>query len=142
MLEKIIFKKEIYAIILRKKYKSSGIKFFTPNKFSQQLAYMKRPTGYIIQPHIHKKIKKEIKLTQEVLFIRSGKVKVEFFDHKKKFIKSKILKEGDIILLSKGGHGFKILKECEIIEVKQGPYDETNDKTRFKGVKDLDTKIK
>ncbi len=131
MLEKIIFKKEIYAIILRKKYKSSGIKFFTPNKFSQQLAYMKRPTGYIIQPHIHKKIKKEIKLTQEVLFIRSGKVKVEFFDHKKKFIKSKILKEGDIILLSKGGHGFKILKECEIIEVKQGPYDPKSDKIRF-----------
>ncbi len=131
MLEKIIFKKEIYAIILRKKFKSSGIKFFTPNKFSQQLAYMRRPRGYIIQPHIHKKIKKEIKLTQEVLFIRSGKLKVEFFDDKKKFFKSKILKEGDIILLSKGGHGFKILKECEIIEVKQGPYDPKSDKIRF-----------
>ena len=132
MIEKILFKKEIYAIILRKKYKSSGIKFFTPNKFSQQLAYMKRPTGYAIQPHIHKKIRKEIKFTQEVLFIRSGKVKVDFFSEKKKFIKSKILKEGDIILLSRGGHGFKIIKEAEIIEVKQGPYDPKSDKIRFK----------
>ena len=89
MLEKIFFKKEIYAIILRKKYKSSGIKFFTPNKFSQQLAYMKRPKGYVIKPHIHKKVKKEIKFTQEVLFIRSGKVKVEFFNNKKIFIEKK-----------------------------------------------------
>ncbi len=87
MIEKILFKKEIYAIILRKKYKSSGIKFFTPNKFSQQLAYMRRPAGYTIQPHIHKKIRKEIKFTQEVLFIRSGKVKVDFFSEKKKIYK-------------------------------------------------------
>lgn len=135
MLEKILFKKEIYAIILRKKYKSSGIKFFTPNKFSQQLAYMKRPKGYVIKPHIHKKVKKEIKFTQEVLFIRSGKVKVEFFNNKKIFIKSKILNEGDIVLLSKGGHGFKILQECEIIEVKQGPYDPKSDKIRFNPLK-------
>ena len=92
---------------------------------------MKRPKGYIIQPHIHKKIKKEIKFTQEVLFIRSGKVEVYFLMIKKNLLKVKFLNEGDIILLSKGGHGFKILKECEIIEVKQGPYDPKSDKIRF-----------
>ena len=96
---------------------------------------MKRPKGYVIKPHIHKKVKKEIKFTQEVLFIRSGKVKVEFFNNKKIFIKSKILNEGDIVLLSKGGHGFKILQECEIIEVKQGPYDPKSDKIRFNPLK-------
>lgn len=28
-----------------------------------------------------------------------------------------------MIFLSKGGHGFKFLKETEMIEIKQGPYD-------------------
>tara|TARA_B110000008_G_C16544604_1_gene393771 strand:- start:63 stop:482 length:420 start_codon:yes stop_codon:yes gene_type:complete len=137
MIEKVEKNKKIYAIIIRANYSKEGIEFFTPNEFSQQLAYMKRPKGYVIQPHIHKKIKKEIKFTQEVLFIRSGKVKVDFFNEKKKFIRSKILKEGDIILLSKGGHGFKIIKECEIIEVKQGPYDPKSDKIRFKPSKKI-----
>tara|TARA_B100000941_G_C28241740_1_gene416860 strand:- start:118 stop:546 length:429 start_codon:yes stop_codon:yes gene_type:complete len=142
MIEKIVIKNELFAIIIRKEFKKDGIEFFTPNEFSQQLAYMRRPSGYKIEPHLHQNVKKEIKFTQEVLFIRSGKIRVDFYDNNKDYQQSTNLNEGDIILLSKGGHGFKVLEECEIIEVKQGPYDETNDKTRFKGVKDLDTKIK
>ena len=84
MIEKIIINNELYAIIIRKNYKSTGIEFFTPNDFSQQLAYMRRPKGYIIQPHVHKNVKKEIKFTQEVLLIRSGKVQVDFYSEKKK----------------------------------------------------------
>ena len=142
MIEKIVIKNELFAIIIRKEFKKDGIEFFTPNEFSQQLGYMRRPSGYKIEPHLHQNVKKEIKFTQEVLFIRSGKIRVDFYDNNKDYQQSTNLNEGDIILLSKGGHGFKVLEECEIIEVKQGPYDETNDKTRFKGVKDLDTKIK
>ena len=141
MLEKIIINGEIYAIIISKNYRSEGIEFFTPNEFSQQLAYMKRPKNYEIKPHIHHNITKQIKYTQEVLFIRSGKIRVDFYNDKKKYIQSNILQKGDIILLSKGGHGFKVLEECEIIEVKQGPYDEKKDKERFEGVNDKETKI-
>ena len=141
MIDKIIINNEIYAIIIKKNYSSDGIEFFTPNEFSQQLAYMKRPKDYEIKPHIHKKVVKEIKYTQEVLLIKSGKIRVDFYDQNKKYIKSIIIESGDIILLSKGGHGFKVIEECEIIEVKQGPYDEKNDKTRFDGIKDKDTKI-
>ena len=131
MIEKIEINKELYAIIIRSNYKGDGIEFFTPEDFSQQLAYMRRPKGYRIQPHIHKKINKQINFTQEVLFIKSGKLKVDFFDEKKKYLQSNILEKGDIILLSKGGHGFEIIEDSEIIEVKQGPYDKELDKERF-----------
>ncbi len=142
MIEKIIINNELYAIIIRKNYKSTGIEFFTPNDFSQQLAYMRRPKGYIIQPHVHKNVKKEIKFTQEVLLIRSGKVQVDFYSEKKKYVESNILNEGDIILLSKGGHGFKVIDECEIVEVKQGPYDPLEDKVKFDPEKETNIKIK
>ena len=87
MIEKIEIDKILYAIIIRTNYKSEkGIEFFTPNNFSQQLAYMKRPTGYEIKPHTHKKIMKQIEFTQEVLFIKSGKIRVDFYDKKKKIL--------------------------------------------------------
>ena len=131
MLEKLVIENEIYAIVIRKDYKSTGIEFFTPNEFSQQLGYMKRPKGYEIKPHIHKSVSKMVKFTQEVLFIKSGILRVDFYNEKKEYKQSLTLQKGDTILLSKGGHGFKVIKECEIIEVKQGPFDEINDKERF-----------
>ena len=95
---------------------------------------MKRPTGYIIEPHVHNPVKREVSYTKEVLFIKSGKVRVDFYNNKKKYLESEILKKGDVILLAYGGHGFEILEEAEMIEVKQGPYAGEKDKTRFKGI--------
>ena len=131
MLEKLVIENEIYAIVIRKDYKSTGIEFFTPNEFSQQLGYMKRPKGYEIKPHIHKSVSKMVKFTQEVLFIKSGILRVDFYNEKKEYKQSLTLQKGDTILLSKGGHGFKVIKECEIIEVKQGPYLKGKDKKLF-----------
>ena len=131
-LEQIKYKNKILAIVLYKNFKFNGIKFFTPSNFSQQLGYMKRSKGYEIAPHFHNKIKREVHYTQEVLFIKSGKVRVDFFNNKKKYIKHRILNKGDIILLSDGGHGFTMLKPTEMIEVKQGPYIGDSDKTHLK----------
>ena len=131
MIEYIQQENEIYAIILRSSYQEEGIKFLTPDNFSQQLGYMKRPKGYLIQPHIHNEIKRSVTLTQEVLFVKKGKVKVNFYDNDKVFKESVILKEGDFILLAAGGHGFEMLEQSELIEVKQGPYSGDGDKTRF-----------
>lgn len=131
MIERVEKNKKIYAIIIRANYSKDGIEFFTPNEFSQQLAYMKRPKGYNISPHLHLNTNKNIQNTQEVLLIRSGKVRVDFYEPDKKYFLSKILTKGDVILLAFGGHGFEILEESEIIEVKQGPYEEAKDKERF-----------
>ena len=39
-------------------------------------------------------------------------------------------------MLVSGGHGFKVLEEVEMIEVKQGPYYGEQDKVRFEGISD------
>lgn len=128
---KILDGEKILAIHIPVEYESNDIEFYTPNYFSQQLAYMKRPQNYQIQPHIHNDIKREILKTTETLFIKSGKVKVNFYNKKKEYLKSIIIKTGDILLLADGGHGFEMLEESEIIEVKQGPYAGDSDKERF-----------
>lgn len=122
------------GMLLRSNYSSPGIRFFTPDDFSQQLAYMNRPAGYVIQPHVHNPVRREVHYTKEVLFIRSGKVRVDFYDDGKNYLESRILHGGDVLLLAFGGHGFEMLEDSEIIEVKQGPYAGEADKTRFVSV--------
>ncbi|WP_246700813.1 hypothetical protein, partial [Rhizobium sp. PEPV16] len=122
---------ELQAMILRSNYTFDGIQFFTPDEFSQQLAYMKRPTGYVIQPHVHNAVAREVLYTKEVLLIKSGVVRVDFYSDAQEYYESAILRAGDVILLAFGGHGFEIIEEAEIIEVKQGPYAGESDKTRF-----------
>ena len=129
--ERIVHENKLLAIIIRSDYRKDGIEFFTPNDFSQQLAYMNRPSGYKIQPHIHNKVQREVFYTQEVLFIKKGKVKIDFYDDERNPIDTIIVQTGDVILLASGGHGFEMLEETEMIEVKQGPFAGDADKTRF-----------
>ena len=131
MVEKITHNSEILAIIVRKEFNNEGINFFTPNEYSQQLAFMNHPSGKEIQPHIHKKVHREVHYTQETLFIRKGKLQVDFYSDDQKYLDSRILKSGDVILLIKGGHGFKVLDDLEMFEVKQGPYAGDEDKIKF-----------
>lgn len=142
MIEQIIHNQQLLSIIIRNSYYKEGISFFTPNDFSQQLAYMNRPEGYGIDPHVHNVVPRNIELTQEVLFIKSGRVRVDFYDQERVYLESRILNAGDVILLAHGGHGFTMLEESEIIEVKQGPYTSDKDKTRFKGVSEQELKMK
>ena len=136
MIEYIKCNETTLAIIIRNSFSTNDIKFFTPQNFSQQLGYMNRKKGYIIEPHVHNEISREITLTQEVLLLRSGKVRVDFYNDDKKYTESSILYPGDVILLANGGHGFAMLEESEIIEVKQGPYLEEKDKEKFQSISD------
>jgi mannose-6-phosphate isomerase-like protein (cupin superfamily) len=121
----------ILAIVVRSGFRRDGIEFFTPAEYSQQLAYMKRPAGYVIAPHVHNPVTREVQYTREVLFIKSGRVRVDLYDDERRFVQSAELGAGDVILLASGGHGFEMLDECEMIEVKQGPHVGEADKTRF-----------
>ncbi|MEM7145854.1 MAG: hypothetical protein AAF591_12025 [Verrucomicrobiota bacterium] len=121
------------AIIIRSTYHADGIEFFTPDDYSQQLAYMNRPKGHRIKPHVHNRVERSVALTQEVLFIRSGIVRVDFYDNSRTYVTDTILERGDVILLAAGGHGFTMLEPTEMIEVKQGPYAGDQDKTLFQG---------
>ena len=142
MIEYIHNNNQIISIIIRSHYKSDGIKFFTPDNFSQQLAYMNRERGYTIPPHVHNPVDRKVSLTQEVLYIKSGKVRVDYYNDEKKYLESRILNLGDVVLFSGGGHGFTMIENSEIIEVKQGPYSGEKDKTRFEPINDEEINIK
>lgn len=133
MIERITHKDKLLSIIIRTQFEKDGIEFFTPGEFSQQLAYMKRPSGYVIAPHIHNLVNRQVQFTQEVLFIKSGIVRVDFYNVNRDYLESRELFPGDVILLAAGGHGLTMLEESEIIEVKQGPYLGEEDKIRFEG---------
>ena len=131
MFEQVTIQGDVVAIIVRKDFEKQGIHFFTPNDYSQQLAYMNHPTGKDIQPHVHKKVQREVHYTQETLFIRKGKLQVDFYSDDHQYQESRVLEAGDVILLIKGGHGFKVLEDLEMFEVKQGPYAGDEDKIKF-----------
>lgn len=142
MIESVNFGGITLAVILRANYHAEGIQFFTPNNFSQQLGYMNRPSGYVIPPHVHNPVAREVQFTKEVLIIKSGQVRVDFYDDDQNYLESRILNQGDIVLLAFGGHGFEMLEASEIIEVKQGPYAGEADKTRFVGIDGATARIK
>lgn len=134
MIERIVHDDLELALIVRRNFHCEGIEFFTPGSYSQQVGYMNRPAGHTIDPHVHKPVRREVQFTKEVLLVRSGRVRVDFYSDAQEYLESSILEAGDIILLAYGGHGFEMLEATEMIEVKQGPYAGDQDKTRFEAV--------
>ncbi len=120
------------AIVIRATESVPGIQFFSPSDYSQQLGLMTRPAGYIVPAHIHNEVERKISQTQEVLLIRSGSCLVTLFDARFTAIDNITLHKGDVILLANGAHKIEMLTECEILEVKQGPYAGDNDKTHIR----------
>ena len=129
------------AVIIKDSYSKEGVSFFTSDELSQQLAYMKHSSGKEILPHVHNSVIRNIQTTQEVLIIKRGKLRVDFYDNDKLYIKSYVLEKGDVVLLIQGGHGFHVLEDIEMVGVKQGPYVGDNDKIRFQSVTDKNIKI-
>jgi len=137
MIEKVMHDNKVIALIIYKEYQQRGIEFLSPNEYSLQLGYMTRPKGYKVVPHTHHAVHRNTVGTQEVLFIKKGEIRIDFYSFEQEFLESRKLCAGDIILLAGAGHGIEVLKEASIIEVKNGPYIKGADKGRFKGKRRL-----
>ncbi len=137
MIERVYIEDKTYAIIIRNDYHESGIHFMTEANYSQQMAYMHHEKGKTIDAHIHNHELRNVIQTQEVLVLRKGKLRVDFYTDEREYFGSKSLCAGDVILLAYGGHGFEVLEEVEMIEIKQGPYLGERDKERFPGVNSM-----
>ena len=143
MIENILHKKKLYALIVRSKFrKKKGINFFTKKEDTQQFGYMKHDKDHEILPHYHKKRLTKVSMTTEVIIMLKGILRVDFYNPKMKYLFSKKIYEKDLIMLVHGGHGFKVLKDAEMIEVKQGPYSLSGDKVKFKKIEEKKIKFK
>lgn len=117
------------AILIKAGEAVSGIEFFSPSDFSQQIGLMTRPAGYKVPAHVHNLVERKIEHTQEVLMVRRGTCEIILFNERNEITNNIFLEIGDVILLAHGGHEINMITECEILEVKQGPYAGNMDKT-------------
>ena len=123
MIEKIEWQGKLLALIVRHRFDNEGVNFVTEENSPLQVGVLKHPQGFRIKPHIHRASKKIITTVQEVLHVEYGRVGVNFYGVNGEQIESAVMNMGDTILLIAGGHGFDILEDSKIIEVKQGPYE-------------------
>ena len=141
-IEEIKEEGQLLAMIIRANHEANGVEFYTPNEYSQQLAAMGHPVGKVIPPHVHNSVSRNVEFTKEVLIIKKGKLRVDFYREDQSYIESTILYPSDVILLARGGHGFEVLEELQMIEVKQGPYAGDKDKIRFEPVENTNLKMR
>ena len=116
-------KKKILGVIYRYSKISKQRLNISPINEYLQVSTQKLKKNLLINPHIHKKNKRTITSTQEIWLVFRGKLSMNIFDIDKKKIKNLILESGDMYILFRGGHSFKILKDnTEVYEIKNGPY--------------------
>lgn len=132
---------ELIAVIVPADFREAGVHFFTPKDVGQQLAYVQHEKGTEVDAHVHNEVKRSIRLTSETVFVKRGKLRIDFYTGDHEYLMSRVLEAGATVLQVSGGHGFKVLDEAELIVVKQGPYAGERDKTRFSGVDDNDVKL-
>lgn len=123
----IKYKKRILGIIIRNSFFKKGAHFFTTRNSAFQVGMLIYPKKYKIKPHRHRDLKVvREEPTQEVLYVKKGKVEVRFYAKGVQLYCKKIIKTGDLLILLSGAHGFKFLQKSHLIEVKEGPYSEKN----------------
>lgn len=114
-----------------------GVNFVTTRDCPQQVGFIKYPKGYVIQPHVHQRVTRVITSVPETLLVARGRFHVLFYTESREFVVGKVLEAGDVVVLLAGGHGFECMDDCEIYEVRQGPYLMDNDKIRFEDLQRL-----
>ena len=131
LIEKIFFNDVPLAFIIRGELLPEKTTFLTPPDFKQQVGFVVYPTGGEIQRHVHRPLKRHLTGTSEVLIVRQGLCEIDIYNDDRELVATRELREGDIMLMVAGGHGFRMLKDTVFLEVKQGPYTGEDEKERF-----------
>jgi hypothetical protein len=122
---------QLIATIIRAEKMPDETEFVTGDDVKQQVGFVVYPEGGIIPRHIHVPMERHLIGTSEVLVVRKGMLEADFYTDGKEFICTRLLRQGDVLLLISGGHGFRCLKDTVLLEVKQGPYLGPQEKQRF-----------
>lgn len=119
------------ALIVRRSVASTATRFFSTNDMNFQLGHVVYAAGTEIPRHYHNPVERTLKGTSEVLVVQQGRCIADFFDDECQLVASAEIGEGDVLLLNGGAHGFRVLQDLRLLEVKQGPYVGPEEKTRF-----------
>ena len=119
------------AIIIRTNFVPRETTFLTPSDYKQQIGFIVYPAGGEVPRHVHRPLQRQLVGTSEVLLVRRGHCVADIYNEERELIASRELREGDVILLVAGGHGFRMLADTVLLEVKQGPYTGIDEKERF-----------
>lgn len=122
---------QLIAIIVSHGHNPASTNFVTSSDLNLQVGFIKYPAGGVIQPHVHRAIERHIVGTGEVLLVRSGKMEVSLYNGQRDLVAQRVLSTGDLLFLVGGGHGFRMLEDTVLLEVKQGPYTGLDEKVRF-----------
>jgi hypothetical protein len=119
------------TFIIRRELTPSATNFLTPTEFPQQVGFVVYPAGGVVERHVHRSVERKIKGTSEVLLVKKGRCEVDIYSSTKETVATRELREGDILLLVEGGHGFRMIEDTVFLEIKQGPYTGVDEKERF-----------
>lgn len=130
-IEHVTWNGQFIATILRRDFRPEKTTFVTPDAYYQQTGLVVYPAGGVISRHVHLPLQRHLIGTPETILVRAGKVEVELFGLDRTPLGTWVLKEGDLIILAGGGHGFRCLEDTILLEVKQGPYTGLKEKEFF-----------
>jgi hypothetical protein len=100
-----------------------GLSFYSNDSDFIQVGTWKYDLNKELQAHIHNEAERKVYRTQEVIYVKRGKVSSRIYDLKENLVEELIIKEGDILILLNGGHGYTILEDgTQVLEIKNGPY--------------------
>lgn len=129
--EQIIWKDKPLAYIIRAEMAPEKTTFLTPSELNLQVGFVVYPAGGEVARHLHKPLERHIVGTSEVLVVKEGRCQLDIYDDDRRLVATRELRKGDIMLMVGGGHGFRMLEDTVLLEVKQGPYTGLDEKERF-----------
>jgi len=137
-IEKVIHEDNVLAAFIRSEDWSPGLNFLCQDDDPIQVGLWDYQSGKILGPHSHVKNERKITITQEILFIKKGRVRASIYNENDELVKDVDLSSGDLIILFSGGHGYTILEDnTQVLEVKNGPYTGLNDRESLKLLKKI-----
>jgi quercetin dioxygenase-like cupin family protein len=122
---------QMLCVIVRGNPLPDKTTFYTADEVNLQVGKIVYPAGGEIPRHIHRPVTRTVHNTSEVLVVQKGRLIVDLYDGNRKFVCSRDMNVGDVIVLVSGGHGFRLVEDTVLLEVKQGPYSGLQEKERF-----------
>jgi hypothetical protein len=119
------------CIIVRAEPAPGKTTFYTPDDFDLQVGKIVYPAGSVIARHQHPQVARTVASALEVLLVQQGRMIVDVYTDDHDLLCSREMGPGDLVVLASGGHGFRLLENTVLLEVKQGPYRPSQDKELF-----------